>query len=152
MHTCVHCLRQFGSREAVLMHVRAKHRAPVPVQQQPASHVRKAKEHACPRCTRTFHNATAVAAHVRDKHPPFTACQSVQHACPCCEQTFSTNTARVLHVQNEHPALECRACGASFRHADDLLRHHRYVHELVPCQYCRQLTSPLAHLQSVHGH
>lgn len=134
MHTCAHCFKPFGSAKAALMHLRDKHPTPVPVQQQPGSHVRKAKQH------------------VRSKHPPLTACQSVQHACPCCEQTFSTNTALVLHVQKEHPALECRACGASFRHADDLLRHHRYVHELVPCQHCRQFTSPLADLQSVHGH
>lgn len=155
MHVCAHCFKAFQSAAGVLAHVRAKHPATAVQQRvregQPTAKKPKAKKHACLLCTKKFTDMKAVAAHVRQKHQAAATDKKAQQACLCCEHTFATDTALVLHMHKEHPALECPACGSSFQHAQDLLRHHRYVHEPVPCQNCLHLMHTLAQLQSVHG-
>jgi predicted nucleic acid-binding Zn ribbon protein len=157
-HVCAHCFKRFQTAQGVLEHVRVKHPATAVQQrvraQQAVPQVPKAKKYACLQCTGKFQDAQTLASHVRAKHPAAVqqrvrAQLAVAQACACCEETFATDAALVQHMQKEHPALECSACGASFKHAQDLLRHHRYVHEPVPCQHCLHLMHTLAQLQIV---
>lgn len=80
---------------------------------------------------------------------------NIMFACPECGKQFATDRAcrQHMHSTGHADSYKCTRCSEAFDTKDDLLRHERYVHQVVTCPnlQCRCVIGTLSHLQSTYG-